>query len=183
MLESWVGRRQITSDVHFYVAEWQRISSYGAFTKAMSPRVLSKLSSLCLLLAMVLTCSFSQDAPRGSLLACMQEFITFFFMCHLLCSAYSSEFSWPRSPRWRRVLLIFTGFGLFSALASTASEVVKKRHGQDKQIAQAELNRDIAKLGLEIKRAASGRPTRDEIQRLEAQLKDIRARKEQLDQG
>jgi hypothetical protein len=146
----------------------------------MSPRVLSVLSWIFLILYVVLTCYSFQDTPRGSLFWYVEGFNTLFLMGHFLCSAYSSDRGWPQSPGWRKALVILTSFVLVTTLLAMTIRVVDERQRYAKQIAVEQLEQDREKLKLEIKQFDYRKPALSDIQRLEAQLKDIELRSKEL---
>jgi hypothetical protein len=171
-----IGQNGSTLDSNIFCCD-------SAFSNFMSPRTLSALSWICLILYMSLTVSTSQNTPRGTFLWYMEGFSWLFIAGHFLCSAYETGRTRPQSPRMKKALLIFVGFAVVMTLSDTTTKIVGERQRQAQKIAWDEVKRDQEKLSREIKQFDSRRPTRDELNRIQAQLKDIELRAKELTKG
>jgi hypothetical protein len=76
--------------------------------------------------------------------------------------------------------VILTSFVLVTTLLAMTIRVVDERQRYAKQIAVEQLEQDREKLKLEIKQFDYRKPALSDIQRLEAQLKDIELRSKEL---
>jgi hypothetical protein len=153
----------------------------------MSRPVLSNLSLICLLIAAVLSLSRSLDTPHGSLLWYLQDFSSLFIMGCLLFSTYSLERFRLHSSRSKKFLVGLSVIVLVGTLASTAGKFIEERERQSKEAAKDRLFGDLAKLDVEMKKLnvemkqlAGRNPTRKELNKFQAQMKDMQSRAKQL---
>ncbi|RYZ76458.1 MAG: hypothetical protein EOP04_32045 [Proteobacteria bacterium] len=168
----------------------KHMPSDNAASKSMSPRVLSALSYICVILFVALTYSASQDTPRGSLLWYLEGFTTLFIMGYFLSSAYATERSKPPSPRRKKVLLVLTGVVLVMTLSDATVRIIGEQQRQFKNITPDESERELAKIKLEMKRIqlemkgkSPQKTTLADIQRLDAQLKNLQMRIRETREG